>query len=439
MQTARRILKEYRLASTTALLPTLIPGTDIRFARGIRAGRFCFATGLSGTDYVNGLAPDVANPGHPLNGPPLSKRESSRLYRNLGEILSETGLNFANVVRVDQYYTIASAVSPYHDVRREVFGADIPPSTSNLHRRFLRTGQTVEVQAIAYAPAPGDAVRHLDFRPTYDIHPLSGYSPALAAGDFRFIPGQTAQALTEARGLIDPEAQTTKGRTWKDCAIQLETDFIVRRKLIPSLEGAGATLDSVVKAQVYLRDREDVPAFNQAWLAWFKTPPATTIIPAATPGFTVAESRIEINTISLASSEKQVVKTDLEPLFDGHISAIHAGELLFCSGLMAVENGGLIPAAHRDERQPYFASPIKAELRHILHAAAKICQAAGTSLANVVRIQQFHTDLNDFPAALEVWHNALAGAPIPISAIEVDWLPVPSARVLVDLWLHIPP
>lgn len=423
--------------STTALLPTKVPGTDMLVAGGMAAGKFCFATGLSGTDHVNGLAAEVARAGHPLNGPPQSMRESIRLYRNLGEILAAGGLGFGQVVRVDQYYTAASAVSPYHEVRREIFGKNIPPSTSNLHRRFLRTGQTVEVQAIA---CKGD-VRHLDFRPTYDIHPLSGYSPALAAGVFRFIPGQTAQALTEARGLIDPEAQTTAGRTWKDCAIQLETDFIVRRKLIPSLEGAGATLETVVKAQVYLRDRDDVPGFNQAWLAWFKTPPATTIIATATPGFTVAESRIEINTISLASggvTAKQVVETGVPPLFEGHVAAVRAGEMLFCSGLMAVEDGALIAGAKMDERQPFFASPFKTELRCILRQAEEICRAAGSSLRNVVRIQQFHGDLRDFPAALEVWHEALDGEAIPISAIEVAWLPVPGARVMVDLWVHIP-
>jgi hypothetical protein len=49
-------------------------------------------------------------------------------------------------------------------------------------------------------------------------------------------------------------------------ADQLETDFIIKRKLISSLEGAGASLDSIVKAQVYLSDRDDVPGFNEVWL-----------------------------------------------------------------------------------------------------------------------------------------------------------------------------
>jgi len=48
-----------------------------------------------------------------------------------------------------------------------------------------------------------------------------------------------------------------------------------------------------------------------------------------------------------------------------------------------------------------------------------------------------HENLADFPAALEVWHEALAG-PLPIAAVEVAWLPVPGARVLVDLWVYAP-
>ena len=40
----------------------------------------------------------------------------------------------------------------------------------------------------------------------YTIHASSGYSPALTAGDFRFVPGQTAEALTRHEPDIDPEA-----------------------------------------------------------------------------------------------------------------------------------------------------------------------------------------------------------------------------------------
>ena len=121
------------------------------------------------------------------------------------------------------------------------------------------------------------------------------------------------------------------------------------------------------------------------------------------------------------------------------MSAIRSGDLLFLSGLMAVEKDGrLIDAATVDARPALFANPVAAEMRSILHQAEAICRNAGTSLKNVVRIQQFHTQLDDLPAALEVWSGALDGQPLPISAIEVPWLPVPGARILVGLWVYAP-
>lgn len=50
------------------LLPVAIPYTGARLARGIRAGRWVFASGQAATDYVNGLALDVVQAERPLNG-----------------------------------------------------------------------------------------------------------------------------------------------------------------------------------------------------------------------------------------------------------------------------------------------------------------------------------------------------------------------------------
>jgi enamine deaminase RidA (YjgF/YER057c/UK114 family) len=105
---------------------------------------------------------------------------------------------------------------------------------------------------------------------------------------------------------------------------------------------------------------------------------------------------------------------------------------------MAVRDGALVPAVKADPTQPFYAIPAKAELKEILTQAEAICAAAGTSLNNAVRIQQFHSDLADLPATLEVWSEALDGAPLPLSPVEVPWLPVPGARLQVDLWVYCP-
>ena len=269
---AKGASKTKRVASQSMtvepLLPVAIPHTTARLARGIRAGRWVFATGQSGTDYVSGLAPEVVQADRPLNGESHSKREARRIYRNVGEVLAEVGADFSHVVRVDQYYTTVRALHPYHEVRRAVFKGVIPPSTSNLHQRFTRTDQTIEVQVMAVVPRSGLAVKHETFTPSYKISPVSGYSPALSVGDFCFVPGQTAEAR-EGPAPLDPEARSAR-TIWREWPIKLETDFIIKRKLKASLEGAGASLDTVVKAQVYLSDRDDVPAFNEVWLSHFR-------------------------------------------------------------------------------------------------------------------------------------------------------------------------
>ena len=120
------------------------------------------------------------------------------------------------------------------------------------------------------------------------------------------------------------------------------------------------------------------------------------------------------------------------------MQAIRDGDLLFLSGLIAVRDGALVPQAKADPAQPFYAIQVKAELRDILEQAEAICRAAGTSLRNAVRIQQFHADLADLPATLEVWSEAMDGAPLPLSPIEVPWLAVPDARLQVDLWVYVP-
>ena len=73
---------------------------------------------------------------------------------------------------------------------------------------------------------------------------------------------------------------------------------------------------------------------------------------------------------------------------------------------------------------PFAAIPIKDQVRTIAARAQSICQTAGADLANLVRLQLFLTDLTELAPAIEAWSDALDGLALPLSAIEVDWLPV---------------
>ncbi len=430
-------------AHVEALLPVTLQPGNILYAPGVRAGRWVFATGHKGTaDFGGSMAPEVLEASAPRHGAPKHKKEAQRIFANFAKVLEAGGTDRSRVVRVDQYYTGARVVDPYHEVRREFFGGHVPPSTSNLHQKFLLAGQDMEVQLVAAVPAKGfEPVQH---RPAnLPVHATSGYSPVLTCGDYVFVAGQTSEALKTEEGPLDPQARMPVGHLWKGTPIKLETEFVIQRKLKPALESVGNTLDEVVKAQVYLRDIEDIPAFNEAWAKHFpQAPPATTIITTSTPGFICEAGRIEINTISVrrgGATAKQVVDAGVPMPYAGQVQAIRAGDLLFISGLMAVDGRGALAAEARiDAQRPYFGDAAQLQTDYMLGQAERICRKAGTSLANVVRLQQFHTSLAGFNGAWQAWQRRLPGQHLPFSAIEVPGLGVPEAVVMLDLWIYIP-
>ena len=127
------------------------------------------------------------------------------------------------------------------------------------------------------------------------------------------------------------------------------------------------------------------------------------------------------------------------PGFRGQAQAVRAGDLLLLSGLMAIDENGLVEAAEIDPGQPHYQSSAAAQADRIIENAEKLCAAAGTSLANVVRIQQFHTDIGEFYPVHRAWRRHLGDRALPFTAVEVPSpLPVPGCTLLMDLWVYAP-
>ena len=225
--------------------------------------------------------------------------------------------------------------------------------------------------------------------------------------------------------------------------IKLETEFIITERIAPSLALAGATLDDVVKAQIYLTDPKDYAAFNEVWARHFgEDGPALSVIPCIDRGLAVIDGKIEINILAVKSggaAKKQHIDAGIVPGFRHQPQAIKAGDMLFLSGLMAIDENGLIANAKTDPRQPWFGSSAAAQARIIIDYASRLCEAAGTSIDHAVRIQQFHTDLAEFYPVYKVWERELNGAAVPFSAVEIPSpLPVPDATLLMDIWVYCP-
>jgi len=419
------------------LLPVRIERGGIQYAPGVRAGRWVFATGLLATDFKHGLAQAVFNPRYPHGSRPKAQREADFIFERLGRILAAGGTALGNVVRLDQYYPSWKAVDPYHRARREAFGAYVPPSTSILERELLLPDAFMDVQAVAIIPEGRFRVHSLAPK-NVDAPPESGYAPVVTAGDYVFVAGQLARGPD---GGLAAEAQVPRSYLWKGTQIALETEYLIRHRLAPALQAAGSSLANVVKAQVYLTDIGETSGFLQAWTQHFGAHvPATTIVPTAVPGLNTAGATIEVNLLALrdgGATRKEPIALESASGFGVLPAAVRAGDLLLLTGLLATEAQGPIAEAERDPRQPYFGSPIQAQMRHILAQAERLCQAVGASLDDVVRIQQFHTDLAEFYPACQVWQERMPGRALPFSAIGVPGpLAVPGCSVLLDLWVY---
>ena len=421
------------------LLPVALGNGRVHYAPGMRAGSWVFATGHMAQDYGRGIAASVLREGTPNAAGPKSAREAARVFDNVEAVLSAGGATLDRVVRTDQYYTTVAMVPPYQAERRRRFGALIPPSTSIVQQGLLLPGAALDFQAIAVA-RDGPPVGHVDHE-TLRGQPTSGYSAALTAGDFVFVPGNTATAVSgeEARNGVSAAALIKEGQLWGGERSRLEAEFIVTRRLLPSLDLVGLGPADVVKAQIYLTDPEDCAAVHEVWAEHFGTGAALSIVPCKKRGLVIEDGRIEINILAHrdGAAAKTAVEAGVPPIFANQAEAVRCGDLLFLSALVAADGEG--PLTAPDPRQPHFAERAGDEADAILDAAARLCEAAGTSLENVVRVQQFHTDIADFYRVHQAWQRRLPGRPIPYSAIEVPGpFPVPGCSVMMDLWVYAP-
>jgi enamine deaminase RidA (YjgF/YER057c/UK114 family) len=426
------------------LLPVELGPGRVKFAQGMKAGSWVFATGLMAQDFKSGIAADVLSEAAPHSGLPKREREALRVFENMDAVLRAAGTDRTNLVRTDQYYTTVKAVPPYQQVRRAFLNGRIPPSTSIAQQGLLLPGADMNIQALGVIPRPGFEVTHLKHEALAG-RPTSGYSPAVTVGDFIFIPGITSLAIGDEprRNGVAAKALMTEGTQWAGQPIKLETEFIIKDRMVQSLALAGATLEDIVHAQVYLADREDYSAFNEAWTRNFpKSPPTLDIIPCIEHGLAPYDGKIEINVLALKSggvTKRRAIDAGVPTAFRNQPQAMKAGDLLFLSGLMAFDGQGLASSAAADRRQPNFSSSPEAQAEFIIGNIEKLCAAAGTSLANVVRVLQFHTDIREFYPIYKVWERRLGGRPVPFSAVEVPApLPVPGATVLIEAWAYAP-
>lgn len=118
----------------------------------------------------------------------------------------------------------------------------------------------------------------------------------------------------------------------------------------------------------------------------------------------------------------QPINTKLAPKAIGMYSqAIKSGEIVFLSGQIPLD----------PETMQICSDDIKLQITQVLENLSAVCEEAGGSLANIVKLNVYLTDLSHFPLINEAMSRYFS-EPYPArAAIEVSALPK-GAKVEMD-------
>ena len=114
-------------------------------------------------------------------------------------------------------------------------------------------------------------------------------------------------------------------------------------------------------------------------------------------------------------SKREIISTSHAPAAVGPYSqAVRIGDFIFSAGQIPLvpETGQLIEGG------------IEAQTRQVMENLAKVLEAAGTGLENVVKTTIFVTNLGDFGAINEVYGSFFGSNPPARSTVQVAALPL---------------
>jgi enamine deaminase RidA (YjgF/YER057c/UK114 family) len=444
-----------------AIWPGGTPRPLAPYSPAIKAAGWLFVAGQLASDFKNGLAPEAISP-NPNLGDSL-ELQSRYTLKNLADTVAAGGCDISkDAVRIWQWFTSPHptmdefksgntwpriSITPYLDTRNEFISEPRPASTGMGIRELLIKGTTLEVDLICI----DDGGTSVGYQTPKDVpSPLAGYSPAIRRGDWIFLAGEipvdwTGDFLSSVH-LGAPSGLAKEARTnpyfWYGSDIEKQTEYVLW-KLSKIAETAGVTLDRSVKADVYIGDPSDYAGMERVWKRWFpKNPPARCVIPYM--GLGGKGSRVEVALTLLANDSKlkiERIETSKAPApFSHEPQAIKVGNLLFFSQQLPCDDKGLlIREGARDPNFPYYGLTSRAQMRYMLKNVSAICEAAGSSLENVVRRACFHDTGERFAESMEEWASHFPDRkPASTTLIIGGPLVVPGAHTLLDLIAYVP-
>ena len=129
----------------------------------------------------------------------------------------------------------------------------------------------------------------------------------------------------------------------------------------------------------------------------------------------------------MADHRELINASDAPDAIGPYVHAVRAGGLLFCSGQIPIDprTGDLVEGSVADETG------------RCLENLAAVCNAAGASLGDAVRLTVYTTEMSSFAAINEVYESFFESDPPARVAIGVAALPR-GAKVEIDAVVAIP-
>jgi enamine deaminase RidA (YjgF/YER057c/UK114 family) len=439
------------------------------WSQGVAAGGWVFVAGTMATDFASGLAAEARVDQRRSHLQDPLELQSRQLLGTIGATLSAGGCDIRrDVLRIWQWapaqYPSAQdyeqgrelwprfhSATPYARALKDMVGDPRRSSTGIGVRQLAIPGALMCADLIAAQPRSG--VEKQGFRAPDGVpQPEIGYSPATRWGDWIFLAGfgatdfrgdWLASVHMGEPGMVAPDARVNP-YIWLGSEIEAQTDYTLRM-MSRIAEAAGTSLERCVKADVAITHPRDFLAMDRVWRKWFPNdPPARNVVTGAQ--LVVKGLRIEIALQFLAAdstlSKRSITLPDVPPV-PGHAPhAVRAGDFLFLSSQLAIDDDGGIPETLRSNpAMPYFTQNARRQTEVILQRVAAICDAAGTSLQNTCKVQAFLDDLSLLPEMLDAWRNAFPSVPPALTCLGMGGpqpLLVPGSQVQLDCIVHAP-
>jgi enamine deaminase RidA (YjgF/YER057c/UK114 family) len=435
----------------------------------VQAGGWVFVSGTLATDFESGIADQARFDQRQPYLHDALELQSRHILSTIGELLRAAGCDIRrDILRIWQWapsrypsnaeYEAAApnwprfrTATPYARVLKEMVGDPRRASTGIGVRQLAVPDAFMAVDLIAAQPRAGlekQAFRAPEGVPQPDI----GYSPAIRWGDWVFLAGFGA---TDFHGdwmsavhmgepsMVAPDARVNP-YIWLGSPIETQTEYTLSM-MSKIAQAAGTSLERCVKADVTIAHPNDFAGMDRVWRKWFpREPPARTVVTGAQ--LVIKGLRVEIALKCLADDStlsKQTISVPELPAVPGHAPhATKAGHFLFFSSQLPIDRHGAVPdELRRDSALPYFRLNARDQAELLLDRIARICEAGGSSLANVCKVHAFLDDLERLPEVLAAWGNAFAADPPALTALGMGGgapLLAPGAHVQLDCISYIP-